>query len=83
MIEFVCMSSGVAEILQESVQWQLLMRHLERKGVVATLWVEGRENPEAVQMPQLEKIKSHLKTCDGSQISPPKTVESASTQSSI
>ena len=79
MVEFICTSSDVAKILQESVQWHLLMKHLERKGIVASLWIEGEETPEVVQMPQLEKITTQFKTCNGDQLTSQHAVTTTST----
>lgn len=51
MVDFVCTSSSVAQLLQDSVQWQLLMKHLERNGICANVWVDGEEEPMFIQSP--------------------------------
>lgn len=56
MVDFICTSPRVAKILQDSVQWQLLLKHLERNGIGANVWVDGEEQPIAVQIPELPDI---------------------------
>lgn len=58
MVDFVCTSPAVAQTLQNSVQWQLLLKHLERNGIGANVWVDGEDQPVSVQIPDLPEIKA-------------------------
>lgn len=57
MVDFVCTSPAVAQTLQNSVQWQLLLKHLERNGIGANVWVDGEDQPVSVQIPDLPEVK--------------------------
>ena len=65
MVDFVCVSPNVAEILQDSVQWQLLMKHLERHGICANVWVDGDEQPVFIQSPDIPEAPSYQSTESG------------------
>ncbi|MBD0335469.1 MAG: hypothetical protein ICV62_08270 [Cyanobacteria bacterium Co-bin13] len=51
MVEIVCTCPELARNLKESVQWKLLVLYLERRGVSASIWVEGEEAPAFAQIP--------------------------------
>lgn len=58
MVEIVCTSQEFAKTLKDSVQWQLLIRYLERQGVSASIWVEGEDHPAFAQIPDFTPGKS-------------------------
>ncbi|PSN17578.1 hypothetical protein C7271_17005 [filamentous cyanobacterium CCP5] len=60
MVDFICTSPSVAKTLQNSVQWQLLLKHLERNGIGANVWVDGDDQPISVQIPNLPDKISNL-----------------------
>ena len=57
MVEIVCTCPELAKNLKESVQWKLLALYLERKGVSASIWVEGEEAPAFAQIPGFNRSK--------------------------
>jgi hypothetical protein len=57
MVEIVCTCPELAKNLKESVQWKLLALYLERKGVSASIWVEGEEAPAFAQVPSFNRFK--------------------------
>lgn len=50
MIDFVCTSNRAAEVLKQSAQLKLLLKHLEQEGVSAKIWIEGKDQPVFTQI---------------------------------
>lgn len=55
MVEIICVCPKLAYALGKSIPWQRLVQYLDRQGISASIWVEGKDTPAFVQVPGFTK----------------------------
>lgn len=73
MVEIICVCPKLAYALGRSVPWQRLVQYLDRQGISASIWVEGRETPAFARVPGFNRPWRSLAVESAAPSRPPKT----------